>query len=103
MFLHVKTRNKDGQEHRYRVIVETQRVVGNRRGQRQVLHLGEIDDGQRKAWCQTIEVLQEGQPCPVQVALFPEDHEVPALDCQVVHCALANCSCSAPGSGAPAS
>jgi hypothetical protein len=88
MFLRAKTRKKDGKEHRYWVIVETQRVAGHRVVQRQVLHLGEINDSQRKAWCQTIEVLQEGQPCPVQVALFPEDREAPALDCEVVQLRL---------------
>jgi hypothetical protein len=84
MGLRVKTRQKDGQDHRYGIIVETQRVAGHRGGQRQGLHLGEINHSQRTAWGQTIEGLQQGQRCPAQVALFPEDRPAPVLDCEVV-------------------
>jgi hypothetical protein len=102
MCLRVKTRQKDGQEPRYWVIVETQRVAGHRVVQRQVLHRGEINDSQRQAWCQTIEVLQEGQPCPAQMALFPEDRQAPVLDCEVVHLRLGELQLQHPRQGVPA-
>ena len=56
--------------------------------QRHVLHLGEINDNQRAAWCQTIEALDEGGQHGRQIALFPEDRAGPALDCDVVHVRL---------------
>ena len=52
--------------------------------QRQVLYLGEINDSQRAAWCRSIEVFREGQDIPEQMAIFPEDRQAPALDCDVV-------------------
>src|SRR5437773_2102421 len=54
MFLRYKVRRKDGKEHRYWSIVENRRVSGGRTVQRQVLYLGEINDGQKAAWCRTI-------------------------------------------------
>ena len=50
MFLRYKVRRKDGKEHRYWSIVENRRVSGGRTVQRQVLYLGEINDGQKAAW-----------------------------------------------------
>jgi hypothetical protein len=73
MFLRVKTRFKDGKEHRYWSIVENRLTQGNRVVQRQVLYLGEINDSQKAGWCKTIEVFQEGQTQSTQLALFPED------------------------------
>jgi hypothetical protein len=60
MFLRHKVRRKDGKEHRYWSIVENRRVAAGRTVQRHVLHLGEINDDQRAAWCQTIEAFDEG-------------------------------------------
>ena len=60
MFLRHKLRRKDGKEHRYWSIVENRRVSGGRTVQRHVLYLGEINDSQRAAWCQTIEAFDEG-------------------------------------------
>jgi hypothetical protein len=88
MFLRHKVRRKDGKEHRYWSIVENRRVAGGRTVQRHVLHLGEINDNQRAAWCQTIEALDEGGQHARQIALFPEDRAGPALDCDVVHVRL---------------
>jgi hypothetical protein len=51
---------KDGKEHRYCSIVENHRVSGGRTVQRHVFYLGEINDSQRAAWCQTIEAFDEG-------------------------------------------
>src|SRR6201996_458673 len=88
MFLRHKLRRKDGKEHRYWSIVENRRVPGGRTVQRHVLYLGEINDSQRAAWCQTIEAFDEsGQACK-QIALLPEDRAAPPLECDVVHVRL---------------
>jgi hypothetical protein len=57
MFLRYNRRFKDGKEHRYWNIVENKRCAAGKVVQRQVLYLGEINDGQREAWCQSIEAL----------------------------------------------
>ena len=88
MFLRHKVRRKDGKEHRYWSIVENRRVAGGRTVQRHVLYLGEINDSQRAAWCQTIEALDERGQRAKQIALFPEDRATPTLDCDVVHVRL---------------
>lgn len=84
MFLRATKRIKDGKEHRYWSIVESKRCQGGRVVQRQVLYLGEINDSQRTAWCKTIDVVQEEENQLHQMAIFPEDREAPALDCDVV-------------------
>jgi hypothetical protein len=68
--------------------VENRRVSGGRTVQRQVLYLGEINDGQQAAWCRSIEALDENGPDRRQIALFPEDRTAPVLDCDVVHVKL---------------
>src|SRR5215471_18548946 len=78
MFLRYNRRFKDGKEHRYWNIVENKRCVGGKAVQRQVLYLGEINDGQREAWCQQIEAFDEGSRRHRQLALFPADRAVPA-------------------------
>ncbi|HEX3403616.1 MAG TPA: IS1634 family transposase [Acetobacteraceae bacterium] len=88
MFLRHKLRRKDGKEHRYWSIVENRRVSGGRTVQRHVLYLGEINDSQRAAWCQTIEAFDETGQGGKQIALFPEDRAAPPLDCDVVHVRL---------------
>lgn len=57
MFLRAKTRRKGGKLHRYWSVVENRRVKGGRVVRRQVLHLGELNDGQRAGWVRTIETL----------------------------------------------
>ena len=88
MFLRHKVRRKDGKEHRYWSIVENRRVSGGRTVQRHVLYLGEINDTQRAAWCRTIEAFDEHGQQARQIALFPEDRQAPALNCDVVHVRL---------------
>jgi hypothetical protein len=88
MFLRHKVRRKDGKEHRYWSIVENRRVSGGRTVQRHVLYLGEINDSQRAAWCRTIEAFDEDGQQARQIALFPEDRQAPALNCDVVHVRL---------------
>ena len=61
MFLRMKSRIKDGKEHRYWNIVENHRLADGRVVQRHVLYLGEINDSQREAWCQSIDVLENGK------------------------------------------
>jgi transposase len=88
MFLRHKVRRKDGKEHRYWSIVENRRVSSGRTVQRHVLYLGEINDSQRAAWCQTIEAFDDSGGDRKQIALFPEDRAAPTLDCDVVHVRL---------------
>jgi hypothetical protein len=102
MFLRYKVRRKDGKEHRYWSIVENRRVSGGRTVQRQVLYLGEINDGQKAAWCRTIEAFDEAGQDPRQIALFPEDRPAPVLDCDVVHVRLSRLRLHRRGCGAPA-
>ena len=85
MFLRCRTRRKDGKTHRYWSIVENRRVRGNRTVQRQVLYLGEINDGQQAAWQRTIEVFADGQSRPTQLALFADGAAVPAPGLQSDH------------------
>ena len=68
--------------------MENRRVQGDRIVQRQVLYPGEINDSQQAAWCKTIRVFQEGESGLTQLALFPDDRSVPALDCEVVQVKL---------------
>lgn len=88
MFLRVKTRFKDGKEHRYWSIVESRRTSGGRVVQRHVLYLGEINDSQKAAWCKTIQVFDEGGERPAPIALFPDDRVAPPLNCEVVQIRL---------------
>ena len=88
MFLRSKKRFKDGKEHRYWSIVENRRVAGDRVVQRQVLYLGEINDGQKASWCRSIEVFRDDEAQAEQIAIFPEDREAPVLDCDVVQVKL---------------
>jgi hypothetical protein len=90
MFLRHKIRRKDGKEHRYWSIVENRRVASGRTVQRHVLYLGEINDSQRAAWCQTIEAFDTDGRQARQIALFPQDRAAPPLDCDVVHVRLSD-------------
>ena len=89
VFLRAKKRFKDGKEHCYWSLVENRRVAGGRVVQRQVLYLGEINDGQKKAWCvEPLKVFRDDEPMPTQVAIFPADREAPELECEVIHVKL---------------
>ncbi len=78
MFLRSKKRRKDGKEHRYWSVVENRRVGTGRVVQRQVLYLGEINDGQEAVWRKTLEVFDEVEQQAKTLSLFPEDREIPA-------------------------
>src|SRR6266567_2950136 len=77
MYLRFARRRKDGKEHRYWSIVESRRCAGGRVVQRPVLYLGEINDGQREAWCRQIEAFDEASGRHRQLALFPAERAVP--------------------------
>jgi transposase len=77
MYLRFARRRKDGKEHRYWSIVESRRCAGGRVVQRPVLYLGEINDGQREAWCRQIETFDEANGRHWQLALFPAERTVP--------------------------
>ena len=77
MYLRCNRRAKDGKEHCYWNIVESKRCAGGRVVQRQVLYLGEINDGQREAWCRVIEAFDEGTQQSTQLALFPAGRAMP--------------------------
>ena len=77
MYLRCNRRNKDGKEHRYWNIVESKRCAGGKVVQRQVLYLGEINDGQQQAWCRVIEAFDEKTQQKTQLALFPAEKELP--------------------------
>jgi hypothetical protein len=77
MYLRCNRRIKDGKERCYWNIVESKRCAGGRVIQRPVLYLGEINDGQREAWCRVIEAFDEEKQASTQLALFPAHREVP--------------------------
>jgi len=77
MFLRFNTRKKDGKTHRYWSIVENRRLRGDRIAQRTVYYLGEINDPQQAAWRKQLEAFDETTQRPEQIALFPEDREIP--------------------------
>ena len=83
MFVRCRRRFKDGKEHRYWSVVESCRRRDGRVVQRQVLHLGEINDSQRASWCRAVEVLREDSRSE-PMALFAEAREAPELACETV-------------------
>lgn len=77
MFLRFNTRKKDGKVHRYWSIVENRRLRTGRHTQRTVFYLGEINDTQQAAWRKQLEAFDETVQRSEQIALFPEDREIP--------------------------
>jgi transposase len=77
MHLKCHRRCKDGKEHRYWSIVESRRCRGGRVVQRHVLYLGEINDSQKEAWLQCVEVFDANSQQQVRLALFPADRPIP--------------------------
>jgi hypothetical protein len=84
MFLRMKSRVKDGKEHRYWSIVENHRLSDGRVMQQHVLYLGEINDSQREAWWRSIDILENGKRTRT-VSLFPEDRPVQPSEHEVIH------------------
>jgi hypothetical protein len=77
MVLRSKRRFKNGKWHRYWSVVENRRLSADRVVQRQVLYLGEINDGQEAAWQKSLEVFDERRQETCQLSLFPEDRPIP--------------------------
>lgn len=97
MFLRARTRRKSGKLHRYWSVVESRRVRGGRVVQRQLLHLGELNDGQHAGWVRTIEALEGSAGKGRQMALFADDrNELPALDCETLRVQLSAISLRRP-------
>ena len=89
MFLRVRKREKNGKLHRYWSVVENRRVCGGRVVQRQVLHLGELNDTQRAGWVRAVEALEPATAQAHQLALFPDDVQaLPTLDYPIVQIRL---------------
>lgn len=90
MFLRSRIRKKNGKAHRYFSVVENQRVHGGRVVQRQVLHLGELNDAQHAGWVRAVEALNGETGEARQLALFPDDREAPEeLECESVQVRIA--------------
>lgn len=75
MFLRASNRRKNGKDHRYYSVVENRRVRGGKHVQKTLLYLGEINDTQKASWTKTIDAIDERSHR--QVALFPEDRDIP--------------------------
>lgn len=89
MYLRVRNRKKNGKDHRYWSVVESQRVRGGGVMQRQVLYLGELNDTQRAGWIRSIEALEPATQQTHQLALFPDDvHDLPVVNYPIVQILL---------------
>jgi len=75
MFLRASNRRKNGKDHRYYSVVENRRVRSGKHVQKTLLYLGEINDTQKASWIKTIDAIDERNHR--QVALFPEDRDIP--------------------------
>ncbi len=80
MFLRCHSRKKNGKRHRYWSVVESRRCRNGRPAQRQVLYLGEINDGQEAAWRKTVAVFDEQKKETRQLSLFPSDRPLPPAE-----------------------
>ena len=78
MYLKCHSRFKDGKEHHYYSIAEKVACAGERRFERHVFYLGEINDSQREAWLRCIEVFDLQAQQQTKLALFASDQCVPA-------------------------
>ena len=77
MFLRAIKRKKNGKVHRYFSVAENRRLAGGKIVQRQVLHLGEINDCQQTTWRKTLSVFDESRAENFEASLFPEDRPLP--------------------------
>lgn len=75
MFLRCHKRKKNGKLHRYYSVVENRRIANGRVAQKTVLYLGEITNGQEKAWRKTLGVFDVDQNKPVYKYLFAAEDE----------------------------
>jgi transposase len=78
MFLRRHKRFKDGKEHTYYALVESERTAGGPR-QRTVAYLGELNHDQERRWQRTV-VFYNRQGDAQQLRLFPDDEGVALPD-----------------------
>ena len=95
-FLHGHHRFKNGKDHCYWSIVEKVRGAHGQWVPRPILYLGEINDSQKAAWTQTIEVFDADRQAFTQLALFPLERSVPAHVTDAVQVRLAEFSLQRP-------
>src|SRR6201998_1664653 len=81
MFLRPDQRSKDGKDHTYWSLVETERTPDGPR-QRTLCHLGELNGSDQARWLKTTEVFNAHGEAQ-QLKLFPSHVEPPADDPQV--------------------
>src|SRR6201998_4962496 len=86
MFLRPDQRSKDGKDHAYWSLVETERTPDGPR-QRTLCYLGELNSSAQARWLRTVEVFNE-QGEAQQLKLFPSEVEPPAGDPQVARVLL---------------
>jgi len=75
MYLRSHQRSKDGKQHIYWSLVETERTADGPR-QRTLCYLGELNSSGQARWLKTVEVFNE-QGESRQLKLFPADSDVP--------------------------
>jgi transposase len=78
MFLRAYKRSKDGKEHTYYALVESERTPEGPR-QRTVAYLGELNHDQERRWQRTV-VFYNRQGDAQQLRLFPDDEDVALPD-----------------------
>ncbi|XOV73520.1 MAG: hypothetical protein ACFHW5_10185 [Verrucomicrobiota bacterium] len=73
--MRASNRRKNGNDHRYCSVVENRRIRSGKHVQKTLLYLGEINDTQKASWTKTIDAIDDRSHR--QVALFPEDRDIP--------------------------
>ena len=95
MFLRCHKRKKNGKLHQYYSVVENRRITNGRVAQKTVLYLGEITNGQEKAWRKTLEVFDVDQNKPVYKYLFATEdksicNDIDAIPVRLSHLKLSH-------------
>jgi transposase len=96
MFLRCHKRKKNGKLHQYYSVVENRRIANGRVAQKTVLYLGEITNGQEKAWRKTLEVFDVDQNKPVYKYLFATEDESICNDIDAIPVRLSHLKLSHP-------
>lgn len=96
MFLRCHKRRKNGKLHRYYSVVENRRIANGRVAQKTVLYLGEITNGQEKAWRKTLGVFDVDQNKPVYKYLFAAEDESICNDIDAIAVRLSHLRLSHP-------
>lgn len=96
MFLRCHKRKKNGKLHQYYSVVENRRIANGRVAQKTVLYLGEITNGQEKAWRKTLGVFDVDQNKPVYKYLFAAEDESICNDIDAIAVRLSHLRLSHP-------